>query len=74
MILPEVVMRPILLANASVNQRWPSAPAVMPRGKADAVGRENSLMTPLGVIRPMRLPTDSVNHRLPSGPAAIPSG
>ena len=62
------------LLNPSVNQRLPSGPAVMPSGKAAAVGMLNSVITPLGVMRPTRLPNDSVNQRLPSGPAAMLCG
>jgi hypothetical protein len=34
-----VVMRPILLAVYSVNQRFPSDPTVIPYGKLPVVGR-----------------------------------
>src|SRR5258706_70471 len=40
---PPVVIRPILLPLCSMNQRAPSGPAVMPRGKLPAVGTGNSL-------------------------------
>ena len=52
-----VVIRPILLPSASVNQRLPSGPAVMPRGLLPAVGTGNSVMTPAVVIRPILLAT-----------------
>ena len=39
MIVPEVVMRPIL-SLYSVNQRFPSGPAVMPKGRCSAQGGE----------------------------------
>ena len=46
---------PILFAVAlfSVNQIFPSGPAVMPYGLLLAVGIENSVTTPLGVILPI---------------------
>ena len=69
-----VVIRPILLAPFSVNQRLPSGPAVMPKMPLLAVGIENSVTTPAVVIRPIWLALSSVNQRLPSGPAAIPPG
>src|SRR6187200_637019 len=72
-------MRPIRPL-ASVNQRLPSGPAVIPtgwrsteNGPGGAIG--NSVTTPSGVIRPMRPGlANSVNHRLPSGPSVIPRG
>ena len=67
-------IRPILLASASVNQRLPSGPAVIPAGTLSAVGIGNSVIVPLGVIRPILLPLSAVNQRLPSGPAVIPTG
>src|SRR5207253_1175065 len=41
--VPTGVTRPILLTPASVNQRLPSGPAVIPRGVLLAVGTANSL-------------------------------
>src|SRR6266851_2992489 len=74
---PLVLMRPILLAFASVNQRLPSGPAVMQKGLLKGVGTENSVIPPLVVMRPISsapLPVSSVNQRLPSGPAVMPKG
>ena len=67
-----VVIRPILLALFSANQRLPSGPAVIPSGLLLAVGIGNAEKLPLGVMRPMTLPASSVNQRLPSGPAVMP--
>src|ERR1700676_5350622 len=74
--MPVGVMRPIqlLLYSYSVNQRLPSGPVVIPKGKTLEVGSANSVMVPVGVMRPILLPSDSVNQRLPSGPAVIPAG
>ena len=66
---PAVVIRPILLASLSANQRAPSGPAAIPVELPPLV---NSVITPAVVIRPILLP--SVNQRAPSGPAAIHSG
>src|SRR5260370_8431521 len=68
------MMRPILSPNASVNQRLPSGPVVIPHGPLLDAGRGNSVMVPLGVMRPilLLLPSSSVNQRLPSGPVVIP--
>src|SRR5579864_4291676 len=41
---PAGLIRPILLANCSVNQRLPSGPDVMPKGPLPDVGTENSMM------------------------------
>jgi hypothetical protein len=71
---PAVVMRPILLAEFSVNQRAPSDPTAMPIGPAFAVGMLNSLRMPDVVIRPMRSPAHSVNQSAPSGPATMRLG
>ena len=38
-----VVIRPILLPTDSVNHRFPSGPAVMPKGVLSAVGMVKSL-------------------------------
>ncbi len=70
---PALVIRPILLALLSVNQRLPSDPAAMAFGPL-AAPIENSVMTPAVVIRPILLPLLSVNQRFPSGPAAMPYG
>ena len=53
---PAVVIRPILLASSSVNQRLPSGPAAIPAGRCRPVGMGNSVMTPAVVIRPIWLP------------------
>ena len=53
-ITPLVVIRPILPEPFSVNQRLPSGPAVIPQGKADAVGTANSVIDPPGVTRAIR--------------------
>jgi hypothetical protein len=47
--LPDVT-RPILLPLASVNQRLPSGPAVIPTGSLLAVGTRNSVMAPVGAV------------------------
>ena len=48
---------PIWLAPASVNQRLPSGPAVIPEGDASAVGSGNSVMAwVVGLIIPILLP------------------
>src|SRR5919198_6541699 len=70
--VPAGVMRPILLALASVNQRLPSGPGVIQKGLPfGSIPVENSCPSARVVIRPT-LPTSSANHRLPSGPLAIP--
>src|SRR5438309_1236169 len=70
---PAVVIRPILLASNSVNQRFPSGPEVI--SKLDVVaGIENSVTAPAVVIRPILLPEFSVNQRAPSGPVVIACG
>src|SRR5260370_41986918 len=70
------MMRPSLSPNASVNQRLPSGPVVIPHGPLLDAGRGSSVMVPLGVMRPilLLLPSSSVNQRLPSGPVVIPPG
>ena len=65
---------PILLALCSVNQRLPSGPLVIPRGRQQVEGRANCCILPAGVMRPILFPTGSVNQRLPSGPLVIPAG
>ncbi len=72
---PAVVMRPISPEPASVNQRAPSGPAVMPAGVLPAPGTANSLVTtPAVVMRPIWSEPVWVNHRAPSGPAAMSFG
>src|SRR5712691_8464730 len=75
--VPATVMRPIWLlpaAFASVNQRAPSGPAVMPRGLLFAIGTGYSVRVPATVMRPIWFATVSVNQKLPSGPRVIPVG
>ncbi len=70
--VPVVVIRPILFAEPSVNQRLPSGPAAMSRSPALAVmPDEYSVATPPVVIFATRFAVCSVNQRLPSGPAVI---
>jgi hypothetical protein len=74
---PAGVMRPILLSkgNGSVNQRFPSGPAVIRSGLP--VTGPNSVILPRrsnGLIRPILLPLNSVNQMLPSGPTVMPCG
>src|ERR1035441_2195555 len=75
-IVPDGVIRPILLPVYSVNHRLPSKPAVIAARVATllAVGTGNSMMAPVVVMRPILLAAISTNHRLPSGPAQIPVG
>ena len=75
---PAVVIRPMAfpLILHSVNQRFPSGPAVMAQGALNGYSG-NSEMTPEGVMRPIMetVPISksaAVNHRLPSGPATMP--
>src|SRR5262249_3526415 len=68
-----VLIRPILPVS-SVNQRFPSEPTAIPRGKLPGLGRSNSVSAPHGVTRPIRLPCCSVNQTPPSGPAMISTG
>lgn len=73
--LPDGVIRPIWFSAGSVNQTFPSGPAVMNCGWAPAlIPCENSVGLPVGVIRPIRSVLTSVNHTLPSGPAVVPRG
>ncbi len=74
MITPLVVIRPILPEPFSVNQRLPSGPAVIPQGRADAVGTANSVIDPPGVIRAILSVPASVTQRLPSEPVVIRVG
>jgi len=73
---PAVVMRPILLAFSSANQRAPSGPLVMPCEKELNVGMGNSVKNPEVVTFPILLPKVdcSVNHSLPSGPLVMRLG
>jgi hypothetical protein len=68
------VMRPILLALYSVNQRLPPGPAAIPSGLLLAVGKGNSVIVPLGLMRPILLLLPSIDQRLPSAPAVISEG
>jgi hypothetical protein len=74
LIAPAVVIRPILLPLASVNQSAPSGPAVMLSNPLDDVGTGYSLSAPAVVIRPILLPKYSGNQSAPSGPATMLSG
>ena len=69
-ISPRGVMRPILLAAFSANQRLPSPPTVIPIGVAFRVGRSNSVkrLAP-GSNRPIFEAPLSQNHRQWSGPS-----
>ena len=73
---PAGVMRPTGVGlDASVNQTFPSGPAVIANGAAPAVGVGNSVIAPvLGMIRAIRFAVCSVNQTLPSGPAVICCG
>src|SRR6266536_3482400 len=66
--------QPILLLAISVNQTFPSGPAVIPRGSLPAEGRAYSAIVPSEEILAILLVRDSVNQRLPSGPKAMPDG
>src|SRR5262245_2818451 len=59
LIVPFGVQRPMALLFPSVNQRFPSAPAVMLAGKLSDVGMVNSVIVPAGVMRPTLLALDS---------------
>ena len=71
---PVVVTFATLFALASVNQRLPSGPAVMPSGRLAAAGMGYSVTTPEVVILPTWFTLSSVNQMLPSGPATIANG
>src|SRR5712692_1337639 len=58
--------------NGSVNQMFPSGPAVIQNGELRPL--TGSVITPLGVIRPIFPDAPSTNHRLPSGPVATAPG
>ena len=73
-ILPPEVIRPILFPRFSVNQSAPSGPGVMPKGKADVVGRSYSVKSPPAVMRLILLPSSSVNQRVLPGPCVISAG
>src|SRR5260370_6179907 len=68
------MMRPILSPNASVNQRLPSGPVVIPHGPLLDAGRGNSVMVPLGAMRPILLSllSRTVKQSLPSVSIATP--
>ena len=64
--LAQVVIRPMPPgAVYSVNQRFPSGPAVIARGMLLLPGIGNSSTTPAGVIRPIWSVPGSVNHKVP---------
>lgn len=68
-----MIKRPILFTS-SANQRAPSGPVVIPCGRAFAVGRPYSLISPFVLIFPILLPRLSTNPRAPSGPEVTPTG
>ena len=72
--LPLVVMRPILLAALSVNQRAPSLPRAIDEGPAWGLDKGYSVVAPDWSIRPILATDDSVNHIAPSGPATMAAG
>src|SRR5690242_630179 len=51
---------------------WPSGPAAIPNGRAEAAGVWNSVIAPAGVILPTPEGDPTVNHRFPSGPSVMP--
>jgi hypothetical protein len=72
---PAGVMRPTLSLSSSVNQRFPSGPAVMSgRWLLIPGARGNSATEPPAAMRPMLLAMDSVNQRVPSGNFVMPVG
>src|SRR5579872_3114401 len=71
---PRGVMRPILFAVISTNQRFPSGPCTMPYGPAFLSGSGNSTTAPSVLMRPILPAALSVNQRLPSGPWVIWDG
>ena len=74
-IAPAGVMKPTTLLLKSVNQTFPSGPAVMPNGRMRLpAGSVNVVITPAVVMRPMRLLSPLVNHRFPSEPAVMSNG
>src|SRR3954466_8247225 len=74
--VPLGVMRPILLPMSSVNQRLPSGPEMIWKGRPDTVGTAYSVMVPAVVIFPICLVVllNPVNQRFPSGPAVRAKG
>src|SRR3954468_4621986 len=65
----------MLFAMSSVNQTFPSGPAVTPAGSPPAVGIVKFIIVPDMEIRRIFVSElKSVNQRLPSGPAAIAQG
>src|SRR5215831_4830438 len=70
-IAPLVVMRAILLASVSTNQRLSSGPDAIPRGRA---GTGNSVMAPAVVILARFIEFPSVNQSSLSGPTTIAKG
>src|SRR5436190_12313241 len=70
-IVPWGVISPILPAEAySVNQTFPSGPAVMPKGEV-LWASGYSLRTPFVVMRPIMFESNSVNQSAPSSPTVI---
>src|SRR5262245_13734168 len=71
--VPVMVIRPILLTPASVNQRLLSGPTAIPATSCvTPVG--SSVIVPDGVIRPILPELYSTNQTFPAGPATIPNG
>ncbi len=68
------VIFPILFVLYSVNQRFPSGPAVITCKLAFVVGILYSVTVPAVVILPILFAVCSVNQRFPSGPVVISSG
>src|SRR2546426_12561345 len=67
--------RPIRLPKASVNQRLPSGPAVIPNGPLLGVGSGNSAMGPAVGMRGRKLVALASGEQLVAcGPIVIPAG
>jgi hypothetical protein len=73
-IVPFAVMRPILLAEFSVNQISPSVDTATPRTDAFGVGTANSTIVPSRSRRPSALAPVSTNQMPPSGCTAMARG
>ena len=70
---PDVVMRPMELLAAFVNQRAPSGPRVIDSGRSTPAP-VNMETTPDVVNCPIEFAFVLVNHSAPSGPETIPRG
>ena len=66
-------MRPIAPASRSVNQRFPSGPAVISRRLLPETANSSVTNRPV-VMRPILSSVPSVNQRAPSGPVVMPRG